>query len=99
MPDAKPSGGGPSSHLEVPPMQRPLRWLWLAMAIIVLDLATKYAASAWLEYARPVEVLPFFNLTLLHNTGAAFSFQANPPGCLRWLFHAIAVGASVGLTI
>ena len=29
-----------------------------------------------MSYAQPVEVLPFFNLTLLHNTGAAFSFLA-----------------------
>jgi len=80
-------------------MQRPLRWLWLSVAIIVLDLATKYAASAMLTYARPVEVLPFFNLTLLHNYGAAFSLLADHPGWQRWFFAAIAVGASVGLTI
>ncbi|MBB3191675.1 signal peptidase II [Halomonas cerina] len=84
---------------DVAPMHRPLRWLWLAAAVIALDLATKYAASAWLAYARPVEVLPFFNLTLLHNTGAAFSFLAGHPGWQRWLFAAIAVGASIGLTV
>ena len=82
-----------------PPMHKPLRWLWLAAAVIVLDLATKYAASAWLSYARPVEVLPFFNLTLLHNTGAAFSFLAGHPGWQRWFFALIAIGASIGLTI
>jgi len=67
-------------------MRRPLRWLWLAVAVIVLDLATKYAASHFLSYAQPVEVLPFFNLTLLHNTGAAFSFLAEHPGWQRWFF-------------
>jgi len=81
------------------PMRQPLRWLWLAVAVIVLDLGTKYLASGMLEYARPVEVLPFFNLTLLHNTGAAFSFLAGHPGWQRWLFAAIAVGASIGLTV
>ncbi|WP_162899962.1 signal peptidase II [Halomonas sp. JS92-SW72] len=98
MPDSH-AKHAPANHPGVPPMQRPLRWLWLSVAIIVLDLATKYAASAWLTYARPVEVLPFFNLTLLHNTGAAFSFLADHPGWQRWFFAAIAVGASVGLTI
>ncbi|TDB01733.1 signal peptidase II [Halomonas marinisediminis] len=83
----------------IPPMHQPLRWLWLALAVVVLDLATKYAASAWLPFARPVEVLPFFNLTLLHNTGAAFSFLASHPGWQRWLFATIAVGASIGLTL
>ncbi|WP_407650111.1 signal peptidase II [Halomonas rhizosphaerae] len=88
-----------SGRPEAMPMHRPLRWLWLALAVIVLDLATKYAASAWLAYARPVEVLPFFDLTLLHNTGAAFSFLAGHPGWQRWFFAIIAVGASIGLTV
>lgn len=82
-----------------PPMQRPLRWLWLAAAVIVLDLATKALASSLLGYLQPVEVLPFFNLTLIHNTGAAFSFLADHPGWQRWFFAAIAIGASVGLTV
>ncbi|MDN3553292.1 signal peptidase II [Halomonas almeriensis] len=81
------------------PMQRPLRWLWLAAAVLVLDLATKALATHFLAYASPVEVLPFFNLTLLHNTGAAFSFLADHPGWQRWFFAAIAVAATVGLTI
>lgn len=81
------------------PMHQPLRWLWLALVVIVLDLATKYAASYWLNYAQPVEVLPFFNLTLLHNTGAAFSFLAGHPGWQRWVFASVAVAASVFLTI
>ncbi|RCV90328.1 signal peptidase II [Vreelandella rituensis] len=80
-------------------MRQPLRWLWLSLMVIVLDLATKYVASAMLGYAQPVEVLPFFNLTLLHNTGAAFSFLASHPGWQRWFFALVAIGASVGLTI
>jgi signal peptidase II len=80
-------------------MHRPQRWLWLTLCVLALDLATKYAASSLLGYGQPVEVLPFFNLTLLHNPGAAFSFLASHPGWQRWLFAAIAVGASVGLSI
>ncbi len=80
-------------------MARPLRWLWLSVLTIVLDLGSKALASALLEYGQPVELLPVFNLTLLHNTGAAFSFLAGHDGWQRWLFALIAVGASVGLTI
>lgn len=80
-------------------MSRPLRWLWLSAVVIVLDLGTKALASAMLVYGQPVEVLAFFNLTLLHNTGAAFSFLAGHDGWQRWFFALIAVGASIGLTV
>lgn len=84
---------------DVAPMQKPLRWLWLAVAVVALDLATKALMSSMLSYGQPVEVLPFFDLTLLHNTGAAFSFLAGHPGWQRWFFAIVAVGASIGLTI
>lgn len=83
----------------MPPMSRPLRWLWLSVLVIVLDLATKALASAWLSYAQPVELLPVFNLMLLHNTGAAFSFLAGHDGWQRWFFAVIAIGACIGLTL
>ncbi|RTR01460.1 signal peptidase II [Halomonas nitroreducens] len=89
----------PKGAAKAAPMHKPLRWLWLAVAVVALDLGTKALASSLLAYAQPVVVLPFFNLTLLHNTGAAFSFLADHPGWQRWLFAAIAVGASVGLTV
>ncbi|MBA2780582.1 signal peptidase II [Billgrantia kenyensis] len=82
----------------VAPMRKPLRWLWLAIAVVLLDLGTKALMSSLLSYGQPVEVLPFFNLTLLHNTGAAFSFLADGAGWQRWFFAVVAVGASIGLT-
>lgn len=54
-----------------------LRWVILSIIVIVIDLGTKYLASHNLTYGQPVEILPFFNLTLLHNYGAAFSFLSN----------------------
>ncbi|QJQ96986.1 signal peptidase II [Halomonas sp. PA5] len=80
-------------------MHKPLRWLWLVVLVIVLDLATKALATQLLDYAQPVSVLPIFDLTLLHNTGAAFSFLAGHAGWQRWFFALVAVGASVGLSI
>lgn len=76
-----------------------LRWLWLSLLVIVLDLGFKAWASMALEYGRPVEVTPFFNLTLLYNTGAAFSFLAEHDGWQRWFFAVVAVVAVTGLTI
>lgn len=80
-------------------MQRPLRWLWLSVLVIALDLGAKALASHLLAYGEPLRLLPVFNLTLLHNPGAAFSFLAGHDGWQRWLFALIAVGASVGLTV
>ena len=68
-----------------------LKWLWLSLVVLVLDQATKLWAGAALVPARPVEVLPFFNLTLMHNTGAAFSFLSEAAGWQRWFFIVVAL--------
>lgn len=76
-----------------------LKWLWLAVLVIALDLGTKAMATAMLTYASPVPVMPSFNLTLLHNTGAAFSFLAGAAGWQRWFFVVLAIGVSVALVV
>lgn len=68
-----------------------LAWLWLALLVLVLDLASKQLALSMLEYARPVALLPVFDLTLLFNKGAAFSFLADQPGWQRWFLSSIAI--------
>ncbi len=75
-----------------------LRWLGLSLLVIVLDQATKALASAYLTLHEPVALLPLLNLTLMHNTGAAFSFLGSAGGWQRWLFVVIAVAVS-GLLI
>ena len=65
--------------------------LVIAALIVAADLATKALATAWLNYAEPVPVLPCFNFTLLHNTGAAFSFLAGAGGWQRWFFVVVAL--------
>jgi signal peptidase II len=74
-----------------------LCWLWLSLLVIVFDLGSKYLADSLLTYASPVPLLPVFDLTLLYNTGAAFSFLAGAGGWQRWLFVAIAMGMSAFL--
>jgi len=80
-------------------LNRPARfWLGLALGVVVLDQLTKYCASAWLVYAEPVAVIPSLNLTLLHNTGAAFSLLSDASGWQRWFFAAIALVVCVLIT-
>ncbi|MDY6816645.1 MAG: signal peptidase II [Pseudomonadota bacterium] len=74
-----------------------LKWLWLAALVIAIDLGTKAMASAMLTYGDPVPVMPMFNLTLLHNTGAAFSFLARADGWQRWFFVVLGLVVSVVL--
>jgi len=73
------------------------RWLALSAAVVAADLATKEWVSSTFRYAETVEVLPFFNLVLVHNTGAAFSFLAGAGGWQRWFFTVIAVVISTVL--
>jgi len=74
-------------------------WYALAVVVIALDQYTKGLASAQLDYGRPVEVFFWFDLTLQHNTGAAFSFLSTAGGWQRWFFSAIAVSISLGLVV
>ena len=76
-----------------------LKWLWLSALIIVLDLSTKSIASHYLVLYQPLPVFPGFNWTLMHNTGAAFSFLSDASGWQRWFFSIIAIVVSVGITI
>jgi signal peptidase II len=63
-----------------------LKWLWLTVLIIIFDLWTKNLASQHLQMHDPVAVFSGFNLTLMHNTGAAFSFLGDAGGWQRWFF-------------
>lgn len=74
-------------------------WYLLALVLIALDQWTKITATEQLIYAQPVQVTSFFNFTLLHNTGAAFSFLSDAGGWQRWFFGAIAAVVSVVLTV
>ncbi len=75
------------------------KWLTISAAVIVLDQLTKWLISSWLSLYETVEVIPYFNLTLAHNTGAAFSFLAQAGGWQRWFFVGLALVISIGLII
>ncbi len=63
-----------------------LIWLWLTLFVIFVDQITKHIAVKHLLLFHPYPVTQCFNLTLLHNYGAAFSFLNFAGGFQRWLF-------------
>jgi signal peptidase II len=71
-----------------------LKWIWLAVVVVILDQLTKYIASTSMKLYEVIDVIPMFSWTLRHNTGAAFSFLAEAGGWQRWFFAAIAVVVS-----
>jgi signal peptidase II len=72
-----------------------LRWLWLTVIFLVIDQITKHWVAGTFDYRETLAVLPFFNLTYVHNPGAAFSFLADQGGWQRWFFTVIASVASI----
>jgi len=72
-----------------------LRYLWIAVVVIVLDQASKFAALRYLARHAELELLPFLNLTLTFNSGAAFGFLNDAGGWQNIFFVAVAVIASV----
>lgn len=79
-------------------LKRVQRWWALAVALFALDWVTKQAIEANLHYGQEISILPFFDLTLRYNTGAAFSFLAQAGGWQRWFFSLIALGVVVGIS-
>jgi len=74
-------------------------WLWLSVVVIVLDQASKYLVSSHLAIDDSIRLLPVFNLTLYHNTGAAWSFLAGASGWQRWFFILLALAVSVAIIL
>ena len=78
----------------------PAAWLWLSLAVVVLDQVTKFLVTRFLELYERVEVLPpVLDFTLLHNTGAAFSLLADASGWQRGFFITLGLVVSIGLTV
>ncbi len=61
-------------------------WLWLSLLVLIGDQISKQWIVDHLEYAEVIVVNGWFNVTRLHNTGAAFSFLADASGWQHWLF-------------
>lgn len=75
------------------------RWLWLSLAVVVLDQISKQLVESSLLVYETVPILPYFNLTLAYNEGAAFSFLSDQGGWQRWFFTLVAVVVVVILAV
>lgn len=73
-------------------------WLGLALIVILLDQISKITITRLFQYAESLSLTSFFNLTLVYNKGAAFSFLAAESGWQRYLFTAIGVVAALFIT-
>ncbi len=76
-----------------------LRYLWLSLLVLVLDQASKFGALFAMAPHERIEVLPVFNLVLVFNDGAAFSFLSGAGGWQRGLFIGVALAVSVALLV
>jgi signal peptidase II len=93
-----------SAVLAVPPAAEPINtpvkhWLWLSAAVLVLDQLSKWLVLAAIEPYQVIELVPNLNLTLMFNTGAAFSLLSDAGGWQRWLFAGFAVAVTVALLV
>jgi signal peptidase II len=75
-------------------MPRAAQWFALAAALVLADQLAKWAALSLLRPGEPVAVTGFFNLVLVFNRGAAFSFLADAPGWQQPFFIAVALAAA-----
>ncbi|NQY51538.1 MAG: lipoprotein signal peptidase [Piscirickettsiaceae bacterium] len=76
-----------------------LKWLWLSSLVLVLDQSSKWAMTSWLSLYDIVKVVPFFNLIMAYNSGAAFGFLLQAGGWKLWFFTIISVIVSTILLI
>ncbi len=75
--------------------RRWLAWLAVSAGVVALDQLSKHVVREVLASGRSIRVTPFFDLVLILNPGAAFSFLSSAAGWQRELFIGIALAASV----
>lgn len=74
--------------------QSGLRFLWITIVVLVLDQWSKHAVVGSMSLYESIQLTGFFNLTYVHNYGAAFSFLHDAGGWQRWFFTGIALAIS-----
>ena len=82
-------------------MPRSAPWFFFSAAIVLADQAVKWLVLASFAPGERLVLAPFFNLVLVFNKGAAFSFLADAPGWQTPVLvgFALAAAAVVGILI
>ena len=70
-------------------------WLSIAALVLLIDQVTKIAISRAFEYGESLPLTSFFNLVLVYNKGAAFSFLADQGGWQRYFFTILGIAAAL----
>ncbi|MFJ9451294.1 MULTISPECIES: signal peptidase II [unclassified Herbaspirillum] len=72
-----------------------LPWLGISLIVLLLDQLSKITILKLFHYGESRPITGFFNLVLVYNKGAAFSFLAAESGWQRHLFTAIGIAAAI----
>ena len=75
------------------------RWYVVAIVLLIADQLAKYTITQNFLYGEYINIFPGLDFTLVHNTGAAFSFLSDAGGWQRWLFLIISLAASIVLIV
>lgn len=79
--------------------RRFIAWIIVALLVVAVDQATKWAIVEWVQLYGKVPMNSFMNLTHQQNAGAAFSFLAGASGWQRWFFVVLATGVSTVIAV
>lgn len=71
-----------------------VHWFWLSAAVIAADQIVKQLVVNHFTLYQSVALCRWLNLTLIHNTGAAFSIFR---GATPWLFVGLSVAVVLGI--
>ncbi len=74
-------------------------WLWLTVTVIIADQLTKTWVMSALLPGQTLAWMPWFNIHLAFNTGAAFSFLGGQSGWQMPLFVVITLAVSIILFV
>jgi signal peptidase II len=70
-------------------------WLGVAAVVVLLDQLSKITMARLLDYGQSEFITRHFNLVMVYNQGAAFSFLSDQGGWQRWFFSALALAVSI----